>query len=639
MTLFKQIALLVSLLLLLLLGTVLVLDFTNTTASLKEQLYEDAKNTASSLSLSMGTAGGDESIMSTMINANFDSGHYRRISLYDMEEKLIFERLSEQSVADVPEWFMERVSIQIPVATAQVSAGWSPVGILTVQSDSAYAYEYLYSSLIGLLALFGTLAVVGLVVLHVVLHFVLKPLDRVRGQAEAILRNEFLLQDELPFTTDFREVVNGMNLMITRVQDIFEKGNKAMRHNRELLYNDPVTKIYNRRYLMMKFPEFIGEQSSYDYGSFTLFALHGAQEANQLIGHQKVDELFASLAALIQSRGEDYKDMITARINGTEFGLLLPGCNGEEGLEIARQVCKATQMLLGHCGLDKSDAIGINAGTYRFTRDQSIGDVLSKADYALAQSNLQGRGNAYHYVTEDVNAIMGKEAWREVIVQAMEQNRFELAYWPVCDTRGMSLHHSVLTFSLTDAQGRYYSYGKFIAPVISLGLESDLYLHIIDMLLGRKTETECSVRLPASFLGTSNIFAELTALFERHKRERTRRINFELPDSLIIGNVDLILQFAGLFKRYGFGFGINQFTGESKNYAFLQELKPVYIKANATFLLDQSPQTMSTLQIVTDTLGISLIAESVMDATQQERLASSDIRIIQGPQAEKLLLG
>ena len=92
----------------------------------------------------------------------------------------------------------------------------------------------------------------GLGLLYAVLHAVLKPLERVRKQAEAIMNSEFIFQKELPFTTDFRDVVLGMNAMISKVKDIFEKGNKAMHHNRELLYNDRVTRLYNRRYLMMK---------------------------------------------------------------------------------------------------------------------------------------------------------------------------------------------------------------------------------------------------------------------------------------------------------------------------------------------------------------------------------------------------
>jgi EAL domain-containing protein (putative c-di-GMP-specific phosphodiesterase class I) len=69
----------------------------------------------------------------------------------------------------------------------------------------------------------------------------------------------------------------------------------------------------------------------------------------------------------------------------------------------------------------------------------------------------------------------------------------------------------------------------------------------------------------------------------------------------------------------------------------LQEYKPAYIKANATFLLDQSPQSMSTLQIVTDSLGIELIAESVMDEEQMDKLEALKIFGIQGPMAERFL--
>ena len=428
-----------------------------------------------------------------------------------------------------------------------------------------------------------------------------------------------------------------MNAMIAKVKDIFEKGNKAMRHNRQLLYNDPVTKLYNRRYLMMKFPSFLGDDTFYDYGTITLFRLHGAQEANQKIGHQRVDELFASLGALIQSHGEEHRDMIAARLNGTEFVLLLPDCDGEEGLEITRQVCKATQMILPHYGLDDRETFGINAGVYRYSRNQSVGDILSKADYALTQANLLPRGEAYSYATHDVDAIMGKEAWRDVITGAMRQQRFELIFWPVLDLHTKGLKHKVMSFALEDAEGNRYSYGKFIAPVINLGLESAVYLHVVGQLLKYELCEACAVRLPSSFLNHPNLFSELNTLFEEYAKEHHGRITFELPDSLIVENLDLVLQFAGLFKRYGFGFGINQFTGESKNYSFLQEFKPAYIKANATFLLDQSPQSMSTLQIVTDSLGIELIAESVMNEEQMDKLEALNIFGIQGPMAERFI--
>lgn len=636
MTLFKQIALLMSLLLLLLLGTVLVLNFSNTIASVQEQLYEDAKNTATSLSLSLGGAGGDESIMSTMINANFDSGHYRRIALYDIDNALVYERTLEARSSDVPEWFLGMVQIDIPTANAQVSSGWSPVGLLSVQSDSAYAYLLLYRSLLGLVGLFGSIFLVGLALLYAVLRMVLQPLERVRKQAEAILDNEFIIQEALPYTTEFRDVVKGMNTMITKVKEIFEKGNKAMQENRELLYRDRTTGLYNRRYLMMKLPQYLGEESSFDYGVVILMALHGAQEANQTLGHQQTDEMFAALGALLKQHGEGYREEVSARLNGTEFALLLPGCSDGTGRSLAESLCRAAETLLQEFGLE-GEAYGVNAGLYRFHREQSAGDILSKADYALSQANLLPPGGVYDYVTHDVDSIMGKEAWRKIIRDALKMHRLHFTFRPVVDLRDRQVHHRVTTFSVADESGNDYSYGSCIAPIISLGLESSVYLQVIETLLDGDAIVpdtgKYAIRLPLDFLYTPHLTEKLTALFERHG-QKSSRIIFELPDALIGENIDLVTHFAHLFKQFGFRYGINQFSGASRDYAFLQEFKPAYIKAGATFLTDQSLQGMHTLHSLTQAIGIELIAESVMETSQLERLKELGIHLVQGPQAE-----
>ena len=107
MTLFKQIAILLSIFLLIVLTTVLTLNFQSANESAQDRLYEDAKNTATSLSLSLGSANGDISMMSTMINANFDSGNYRYISLVDVDNTLIYDRSIESDLSNIPNWFFK----------------------------------------------------------------------------------------------------------------------------------------------------------------------------------------------------------------------------------------------------------------------------------------------------------------------------------------------------------------------------------------------------------------------------------------------------------------------------------------------------------------------------------------------------
>lgn len=633
-------ALIISLFLLLLLTTVLAVNFTQTSEAIQQQLYEDAKNTASSLSLSLGTAGGDETIMSTMINANFDSGHYTHIVLYDIDDELIYERVKEQTTIEVPLWFTDLVHIDIPSASAQVSSGWSPIGILSVQSDSDYAYTLLYNTLSHLSLLFFILAVIGLIVIAGVLHIILRPLTKVQQQAEAILNNEFIIQEKMPYTTEFKHVAKGMNAMVKKVEDIFEKGNKAMRSNHELLYNDNVTKLYNRRYLMMKLPQYLNDESIYDRGALILISFEGAQKANKAIGHQKVDELFGALGGLIQSHGDDFEDVLAARMNGTEFTLLLPGCDGEEAFEIAQQIGQASEMMLNHYTLAKEDGFGIFAGVYSYRRGDGIGDIFANVDYALAQAKLLPLDNAYLHSAQSLEGVMGKESWRTVITEGMSHDRFSMEFWPAYNTKAKALQHKVMTFSLNDQEGTSYSYGQFIAPVISLGLEDDVYLHVIEHLMREQNPLlsgkSIAVRTPTDLLKTVSFMHNLTLLFEQYADDLSFSMIFEIPDKLIVENIEHVRQLTTLFKRFYVRFGISQFTGESKNYDFLKELKPLYIQADIAFLLDQSQQSMSTLQIITDSLGIELMAAGVSTDEELEKLSKLHIYTIQGPLAEEL---
>ena len=223
-----------SIFLVVILTTVLTLNFQSANASVQDRLYEDAKNTASSLSLSLGSANGDISMMSTMINANFDSGNYLVISLLDVDDVLLYERTAESTFSDVPAWFLNNVSIEAPVASANVSAGWSQVGILNVQSDVAYAYKQLYTILINLLVSFGLITISGLVILYIILAAILKPLKEVQKQAEAVGRNEFILQTDIPNTKEFKDVVLGMNNMVSKVKAMFDKGNEELKRQKSL---------------------------------------------------------------------------------------------------------------------------------------------------------------------------------------------------------------------------------------------------------------------------------------------------------------------------------------------------------------------------------------------------------------------
>ena len=632
MTLFKQIALILSILLITILTTVLNLNFQSANESVQDRLYEDAKNTATSLSLSLGSANGDISMMSTMINANFDSGNYNFISLYDVDDVLIYERKSESEQLDVPEWFSNITNIEAPVASANVSAGWSQVGILNVQSDVGYAYKQLYSIFKSLLVSFSIIAVVGLLVLNLLLAAILKPLKEVQRQAEAVVRNEFIIQEKIPYTKEFRDVVLGMNNMVSKVKAMFDKGNRELQHQKELEYIDQTTKLKNRKYLIDKLPEYLKVDAVSKGGINMMIALSGAIEANEALGHRKVDELFNAIADIFREQTEDFEDVIIARMNGTEFSIFIPDCESMHGLMVAETILTNSQFVIKKYELNSEETF-LSIGLYEYNYTQSIGEVLSHSDNALAQAKFK-EWNIHLVKAEESVEVMGKDAWRAILLDVIKRNNFKFVSWSVVNAKTKKIIHNVLSLNIKVDEDTTYYFGQFMAPANQVGLSDDIYKNVLDMMFKTpdsafESETY-SLRLPYEYLCQSETYDRMKALFSIYALTLPFRLIIEIPDKLASQNSELVQDYKRLFERYQIEMGIFEFIGESKDYQYLQDLRPIYIKGEPSYFISQNAQSLSALRLITDSLNISLIATGVMNLDTLAQLEAKDIHIVQG---------
>ncbi len=639
MTLFKQIAIMLSIFLILILSTVLILNFQSANESVQERLYEDAKNTATSLSLSLGTANGDVSVMSTMINANFDSGNYLQISLIDVDDEILYERVVESASTDVPAWFLSSVKIEAPVASANVSAGWSQVGILNVQSDVAYAYSQLYTILINLLLSFGIFSFVALVVLNLLLIAILKPLKEVQRQAEAVIRNEFILQGDIPYTKEFRDVVLGMNNMVSKVKATFDKGNEELKRQKELEYIDQNTKLKNRKYLIAKLPEYLKIDATSKGGVNMMLSFSGVVEANTGIGYKEVDKLFISMADIFQAHANNYEESIVARMNGTEFSIFLPNCSSENALELAKGIKNTTDKLIQTLNLDNTKTF-LSIGLYEYNYKQSIGQLLSLSDNALTQAKFT-TSHLHLEKAENSSEVMGKDAWRTIINRALELNNFQFVSYQTVNTKAKHVEHNALSLTLQTQESTYY-YGQFMAPASQADLSNAIYSNVLNKMFKtpdkRLQGSPCSLRLSYEYLKLESSYDELVQLLKKYGEKFPLNLIVEIPDKLVRKNPKEVKRYKALFVKYSIEIGLYEFIGESSDYYYLQELRPIYIKAESSYFLTQSDQALSALRLITDTIGISLIASGVMDMETLHKLQEKDIYIIQGKATEMVEL-
>ena len=156
MTLFKQVALLVSLVFLLIVITIMAASLRQYGSIVNGQLQTTAQDMVTTLGITISNSsfGNDKPAYETLFNAVFDSGYYSSIEIVATDGELVHKKERELEVEGVPQWFISLVPIAPAAAVTQVMRGWSPLGTLRLTLHPGYVYYGLYKNLETALIMF-----------------------------------------------------------------------------------------------------------------------------------------------------------------------------------------------------------------------------------------------------------------------------------------------------------------------------------------------------------------------------------------------------------------------------------------------------------------------------------------------------
>jgi diguanylate cyclase (GGDEF)-like protein len=157
----------------------------------------------------------------------------------------------------------------------------------------------------------------------------------------------------------------------------------------ELAIHDDLTKAYNRRHL---FGEIQRQKALADRGrtffSIALLDLDHFKRANDTYGHLKGDDI---LKHLIQAVKHEIREVdCLARYGGEEFIIVMSNTDIIEAEECAERVKKTVEKLK-FPGFPDSFGITVSIGIAAYQRNESIEQLISRADDALYQAKSAGR--------------------------------------------------------------------------------------------------------------------------------------------------------------------------------------------------------------------------------------------------------
>ena len=150
MKLNKQLAILSVIFFIILFFTILVVSINIIKDSVQKELYENAQNSVSSLSISISNTSTSLNNIKTMIDATFDNGNYERITYKDINNNILYQRDLELRQNHIPLWFENLIEIKIPVAKSTLSNNWQIIGIVEILNDKNTAYSQLYDLMINM---------------------------------------------------------------------------------------------------------------------------------------------------------------------------------------------------------------------------------------------------------------------------------------------------------------------------------------------------------------------------------------------------------------------------------------------------------------------------------------------------------
>ena len=160
---------------------------------------------------------------------------------------------------------------------------------------------------------------------------------------------------------------------------------------------DGLTGVYNRRYWQQQLGYEIQRAERYQHPlSLLLFDLDKFKDLNDQYGHQGGDFVLIELSRLIGSLLRDTD--LFGRYGGEEFGIILPDTGMTGALQVANRICDTVaqhKMLYNQQTLKATISIGVVSYF-----DQSVDELIQRADTALYCAKRQGRNRAVAYQPE-----------------------------------------------------------------------------------------------------------------------------------------------------------------------------------------------------------------------------------------------
>ncbi|MHC3916659.1 hypothetical protein ACI0FN_02656 [Alcaligenes nematophilus] len=597
MSLLKQLLLSVSCAILAILIGTLWFSVDSARQYLSSQLQAQGESAATSLALTLSQPSNQDPVtQELLIAALYDTGQFERIRFIDTSDTVLVERSAQQETqisGSSPAWFANSLPIDVPVASAHVSNGWNQIGTIEVKPADEYARASLWKSFVRVtLLVLGAGVAWGVFVLMVMAWLRRALREHVQFELQQMDQSESVpSRKKVRTIPELEAVTHTLSTVQKRIRVSSQEQNARIEQLQLELNCDPVTGLANRKYFVNMFRQVLQQEEG---GHVLLFRQRDLLPLNTSLSRDAVDAWLKLVTQrcteLLQKNGMDAGNL--ARLNGSDFIVLLKGQTGPQVMGFAQELRTALQEL--RQPLPDGSLCRWSMAMTNYEGQDSLSAVMTRLDNALMRAEGAGHQEVEYRPSEGVHSeassSIGEQEWHSRIERGLEQGRIELNVKPGVEVWGQAGQIHDATLNLLPEQPGQASLPAylFIPVAVRLGLSWQCDLRTMELASDWLADKEGSLSVRVSWASVIKPgFTDQVAEVLTRAGDKARRLIIEL-DAYCLSEHDVeTVAFVDKLRPLGVQFGLRRVLEQPESILWLHMMALKYI-----VLDDERAQTL-----------------------------------------------
>jgi len=438
------------------------------------------------------------------------------------------------------------------------------------------------------------------------------------------------------------------------LQDVTEKS-RATEDLNFLAYNDPLTKVLNRRGIENAYEEASAMAPRGKPFALAYLDLDRFKLINDLFGHNAGDEVLQQVCKRITDVVSG--SIRVGRIGGDEFAIVLP----DTKMALAALVCQGIVRSIGSSPFrvgEKAFTVRGSIGLIEVRPGTSIKDALSTADRACREAK---RGHHEGLVVYDrtADAFQQHEAELrlvELLSTSAATDGLYLEMQPIMSLKAPndSLNFEVL-LRMKDADGKIVPTDRLISAAENSGRMGVIDRWVLATTLAwlsmhqrqlKNTRFVC-MNLSGASLNDEKFMQDVFAMLAANT-DIARHLCIEITESVALHDLHNTRHFIDTVRGFGAKVALDDFGAGYTSFSYLKELPADLLKIDGSFIVNMNshPANVAIVEAIVNlasNLGMQTIAEWAEDTATVQTLADIGVNYVQGyivarPQAPEALL-